>query len=251
MASIPLESLPSQVRTACERLRDRLGRLLGDELVALWVHGAVTFPDRPNRLGDIDTHGFLVNRPDHEVAADIQQIHDSIGAELGIEWDSWYVVKADAIGSAHPRNALHGNLVDHAWALHRAHWLRGQYVALGGCTPPELVRLPSWEELQDGLRNELRYIERHFSLRRDNPTFAAYAVCNCCRILCSVTTRDVVISKNASAQWALIHMPDSWHSAIRAAGRIYDGKPEQSDVAILNASVIRFLAEVREKIVSG
>lgn len=251
MASIQLETLPVAVRTACERLRDGLQSLLGNDLVALWVHGAVTFRDLPDRLGDIDTHGFLANRPDRESASAIEQVHDSIAAEFGIEWDSWYVVKGDALGGESPRHALQKDLVDDAWALHRAHWLRDQYVGLAGCAPAELVRPPSWDEIPDGLRNELRYIERHFSARHNDPQFAAYAVWNSCRILYSLTTRDVVISKEAAARWALEHIPDSWHSAIRAARRIYDGKPRQGDGAILSFAVIDIIPVVREKFVSG
>jgi hypothetical protein len=246
MPSVALESLPANVRAACEELRDGLRSLLGEELVALWVHGAATFPDRPERLGDIDTHGILANRPDRETAAAIERIHDSLAARFAIEWDSWYVLKSDATRAEQPRHALRKDLVDDGWALHRAHWLAGQYVLLCGCEPREVVQPPSWEEIHEGLQNELIYIERGFAQGRPDPQHAAYSVWNGCRILYSLVTRDVVVSKRAAARWALEHLPASWHAAIRAAGRSYDGEGEPGDETVLKAAVDEIVASVRK-----
>lgn len=246
--SVPLEALPSPVRQACVRLREELDTLLGDDLVALWAYGAATFEDRPNRLGDVDIYGVVVRPPGRETGAAIDELHLSIGKDWGIEWDSWYILESDARGIQPPAHVLRTNLGDRAWALHRAHWLAGQYVALHGCSPSELVHPPSWTELKEGLRGELLFIERLLEEGRDDPGHAAFAVWNACRIIYSLETRQVVVSKRAAALWALESLPSSWHAAIRSAGRVYDGESDGDDALTLKTSLPGIVAATRDRI---
>ena len=176
MPSLPIEVLPPEARQACERLRDALLELLGPDLVALWAYGAATFPDRPLVLGDVDTHEFLARLPDQATGVAIDALQDAIAADLGIEWDSWYLLARDATGEWSPRHVLRENTFDGAWALYRAHWLAGQYVNLVGADPTDVVRPPSWEEQEDGLARELRFIEDLLAEGRDDEGHAAYAV---------------------------------------------------------------------------
>ena len=178
MPSLPLEVLPAATRIACERLRDALGDALGPELVALWTYGAATFPDSPAGLGDVDTHGVLAHPPGRETSTTIDASHDAIATDLSIEWDSWYILESDATSAKPPKHALHEQLVDDAWALHRAHWLAGQYVPLSGASPTDFVQAPSWEELREDLQSEVSGIERFLTEHRDDPGHAAYAVLN-------------------------------------------------------------------------
>lgn len=59
-------------------------------------------------------------------------MHAAICHGTGVEWDSWYVLEADASRAGIPRHAFRQGLADTAWALHRAHWLAGRYVLLAG-----------------------------------------------------------------------------------------------------------------------
>ena len=114
MPSLPLEVLPAETRLACERLRDGLDDALGSELVALWTYGAATFPDCPAGLGDVDTHGVLAHAPSGETSRKIKAIHDGIEADLGMEWDSWYILERDMASAKPPKHALLEHLVDDA-----------------------------------------------------------------------------------------------------------------------------------------
>ena len=135
---LPLEILPPSAQIACEKLKEALQKLLGSDLLALWAYGAQTFADFPKRLGDIDTHAVLSHEPDIKTAAAIDQIHARIAADLGVEWDSWYILRKDAVRAQPPKHAFREDLTDDAWALHRAHWLAGQYVLLAGSPPRKI-----------------------------------------------------------------------------------------------------------------
>jgi len=239
--SVPLELLPNAVQVACVQLRDQLRQILGEELVALWVYGAVTFEDRPRRLGDVDTHAVIRQPLDPNTIRAIDELHTSTARDCGIEWDSWYILERDMASTLPPPHAFRENLVDDAWALHRAHWLAEQFVHLSGCAPSVLIQPPTWEELKEGLRGELSYIEQS---GQEYPS-AAFVVLNGCRLLYSLRTRNVVISKRAAGSWALTHLPTAWHPAIHAAQRAYDGRVEPDDAARLQSAVAPIVTTVR------
>ncbi len=244
---VPLEALLPEVRVACTRLRDGLRALLGGELVALWAYGAATRPDHPKRLGDIDTHCLLRDRPDGATAARIEGLQEAIARDEKIEWDSWYILERDAHSSEPPRHVLREpTLMDASWSLHRAHWLADQYVPLHGPAPREIVPPPTWLELTDGLRSELEHIEQFIAEGHDEAGYCAYAVWNACRIVYSVENRDVVVSKRAAALWALDHMPAAWRPPIEAAARVYDDEEADEDARILKSSMPEIVAAARK-----
>jgi hypothetical protein len=245
---VPLEALPEPARAACEDLRARLLSVLGEDLVALWVYGAVTFDDRPRRLGDVDTHAVVGSPLAQQTARAIDGLHESIGRDRGVEWDSWYILESETGSTRPPAHAHRANLLDGAWALHRAHWLAGQYVLLHGRAPSELVLAPTWAELKGALRGELGYIERLVQRGPRDAEHAAFIVWNGCRIIYSTRTRGVVVSKRAAARWALDHTPASWHDAILAAGRAYDARLRPGDAELLLAAVDPIVAVVRGEV---
>jgi hypothetical protein len=108
------------------------------------------------------------------------------------------------------------------------------------------VQSPTWAELEEALRSEFLFMERIVQEGRRDAGHAAFVVWNGCRILYSMETRDVVVSKRAAAQWALDHVPNSWHAAIRAADRVYDGAHESDDEPTLAAALDPIIATVRD-----
>lgn len=241
-----VEALPTTARTAWLALRDELRRILGDDLVAMWAYGGTVSIDDPARAGDLDTYVILSRRPDEATARAIEDTQDTIASGHGVEWDTWYVVADDARSADPPRHAWREERRDTSWAINRAHWLAGRHARLHGPEPAELVMAPTWEELENELSRELEHIERHVVEGDTDPYEATYAFLNGSRILHSLETRSVAISKRAAGTWALDHLPARWHVALGAALRTCDGGPADGDQALIAGEMAPFIAFVRE-----
>ena len=248
MARVPLEDLGETERTAWIALRDSLSSILGDDLLAIWAHGGTTaVEDGPHRA-DLDTYVVLARQPDDDKARKIEESQEAIARDLGVEWDTWYVLAADAGRSDAPRHALRPQRRDTSWAINRAHWLGGRYALVHGPDPDQFVVPPSWEELESEMSRELEHIERHLVEGDTDPFEASYAFLNGSRILQSLETGDVAISKRAAGTWALEHLPAHWHPALQAATRAYDGRATPDDVGLIAAEMAPFVAFVRERL---
>jgi hypothetical protein len=246
--TVSLDELPPAARRAWTRLRDETGRILGDDLIALWGCGGTIFADRPRRLGDLDTFAVVERAPGEPTRRTLERTQAGIGRDHGIEWDVWYVLAADADRSEPPPDAVTPKRRATTWAIDRAHWHAGWYVALSGRSPRELVPPPTWPEIETALGRELEHLERHVEEGDDDPLEATYAILNGSRILYAVETGDVAISKRGGGMWALEHLPESWHEAIRAAARAYDGEPTRRDAEVLRERMAPFVAMVRERL---
>src|SRR5205823_12575392 len=78
------------------------------------------------------------------------------------------------------------------------------------------------------LYGEIVYLDEHLE-------DAAYCVLNSCRILYSFVHRDVVVSKRAAAEWALLHLPEEDHPLIHGALRAYQDRASTGDRAALTS----------------
>ena len=248
LSSIHLDDVPERARVAWVRLRDELQSILGHDLVAIWAYGSVIGPDRPQRPADLDTHVIVRRRPDAPIAQSIVGASQAIAAEVGVEWDTWYIALEDARQPHHPPHAFREGRRDTAWALHRAHWLAGRFVKIYGEEPADIVPRPTWPEVEVDLDRELEHIERHVQEGDTDPYEAAYAILNGSRIIHAVETHNVVRSKREAGTWALNHLPERWKPAIRAALRAYDERANPVDVELLAADMAEFIAAVRHRL---
>jgi hypothetical protein len=245
-SSVSLDDLPNGARTAWTRLRDELKSILGNDLRAIWGYGSTIGSDRPHRPADLDTHVIVRRRPDAQTAQRLDEVSDAIASEAGTDFDAWFIELDDARRPDHPPHAFREGRRDTAWALHRAHWLGGRFVQIHGERPADIVPTPTWAEIEVDLDRELEHIERHVQEGDADPYEAAYAILNGSRILHSLETRNVVLSKREAGAWALHHLPERWHPAISAALRAYDERATPADVDLLAAEMAHFVAMVRE-----
>ena len=229
-APLAIGDLPVAVRAAATALGSELAEALGDGLHALYLYGAVTFPESDG-IGDLDYHAIMSGPMASQERAAYQAACDRLASVPGCDdLDGWVISLDDARGSNPPLHLLRSELRDEAWALHRAHWLAGRCVVLHGPDPVAIVTPPGWAELRAGLEAELRFL-RAVAAEHD-----AYAVLNACRILRSLAERDAVQSKFGSAAWALKHLPTELGPAIRAALSTYRGTATAADAESLAAA---------------
>jgi len=248
--TVPLDQLPPVAARAWGRLRDDLEAILGPDLIALWGYGGTTFPDRPRRLGDLDTFCVLARAPDDLQKEALDRAEEHIARDEGITWDLWHVLAADAGLSEPPPDAIASGERLTSWAIDRAHWLAGRHVDLSGRPPEAVVPPPTWPEIEAALDRELEHLERHVEEGDDDPVEATYAIWNGSRILHAIETRDVAVSKRTAGRWALEHLPERWHAAIRAADRAYDGAATPGDADELRVAMAPFVAMVRRRLPS-
>ena len=221
--SIPLEQLPEAATTAWTRLRDELEALLGDDLVAMWAYGGTTAVEGPPRSADLDTYVIVRHPLDEQTAQAIEEAQAAIAADIGVEWDTWYVLEEAA---RRPRRLDMPSARIDATRRGRS----TERIGSPGATPcwpagsrPSSSRRrpgPSWRSTSTASSS----ISRPTSPRATPIRIeATYAILNGSRIIRALETGDVAISKRSAGHWALEHLPARWHPALRAAGRAYDG----------------------------
>jgi hypothetical protein len=246
--TVSLDELPAVAAEAWARLRDEAQAILGSDLTCMWGYGGTIFPDRSRLLGDLDTFAVLERVPNERSKRNIERAEAEIAREHGIDWDTWYVLAADAERIDPPPHTLDPGRRNTSWAIDRAHWHAGRYVSLYGRSPEGSVPAPTWPEIESALSRELEHLERHVEDGDDDPFEATYAIWNGCRILYAIETRDVAISKRSGGMWALKHLPERWHEAIRAAGRAYDAEETPRDAEVLREAMAAFVAMVRQRL---
>jgi hypothetical protein len=204
----------ADIRAFCDSFRRGLIEPIGESLVSLYLFGALAFPRPESWLLDVDFQALLARPPTEEECGEVRALHRRLADRwsLGSKLDGHYLLAADGGSPRWPNCQVFSN-TDHAWALHRAHVHAGRFFPLSGEDPRNLLAEPTWEELEESLDAEMRYII-------DNPQHAAFGVLNACRVLYSVRTRDVVVSKYAAAQWAMDELPE-WRMVIESAVRLY------------------------------
>lgn len=212
-----------------------LQTILGKKLVAAYIYGAAAFPD-DLPTGDVDFHVILREELTATERAALEELHLDLARDfppLGAEMDGYYILLADARGSAPPQSQMWRRATDNAWALHREHIRAGRYIALHGPDPRTIYPPADWPELEAALEDEFDYVHRHLHRYPD------YCILNLCRLIYSFETRDVVISKAAAAEWAHIHLP-AWRRHINLARKSYRGQATAEDRAFMLAEVSRF-----------
>jgi hypothetical protein len=232
---------PADLEPLCQALLCGLRQILAEKLLGLYLYGAIAFPEG-GATGDIDFHAILAEPPEAAEKSAVADLHAGLARDyppMGGELDGYYILLKDALRAEPPAHQLLPGVSDNSWALHRAHLRAGRCIVLHGPEPGQLLPAPSWPELEGALRGELDYVGAHLA---DAP---AYCVLNLCRLIYSFQTRDVVVSKRASAAWAERRFPD-WRPLIEAALRSYDLRV--ADEGTVGSQVAVFFRFAREEI---
>jgi len=209
---------------------------LADKLYGIYLYGATVFPET-RYLQDIDLHVIVKRLLTVYESTKIRHLHEALAGEfpqvVGDGLDAWYILLDDAQKALPPRHQVYRDKSDRSWALHRAHMMAGYCIILYGPDPVQIFPVPTWFELVQGLEVEREYIERHLHQYPD------YCVLNLCRLLYSYRNKNVVVSKQASAEWALKQL-DNWSSLIEAALRVYEREASEGDKQLLASEIGQF-----------
>ncbi len=228
---------PPEIQPLCQALLQGLHTILGERLYGVYLYGAAAFPDAAPS-GDVDFH-VILERP--LSGADIAQLNDLYARlarehpPLGAELDGYFILLDDARKTTPPPHQLHPDIVDEAWALHRAHIRAGRCIALYGPDPTGVYPPATWPELQDALDKELAFVERHLD------TYPDYCILNLCRLMFSFETGQVVVSKAASAAWAIDVFPH-WRRHVELALKSYARRATPQDRQFMADQVGAFFA---------
>jgi len=251
---VPLSALPDRAVEFAAAIQHILEDILGDDLVALWIHGGTTFANRPLVEGDLDLVAVVgtvtpderdpdvwandpASRP-YRIAAETTAVTKARGASLDLMF---------LLASAPTTNTFFGRHPNTGWPVLFRHLLDGQYVPLLGPEPHDLLTPPTEAELRYALDREIEHLERHvYDGDNNDPYECTYAFFNGCRILHTLATGSPTLSKRSGGDWGLANLPPRWHAAIEAAGRNYDGVATDEDRAVMRDTMPAFVAFVRE-----
>jgi hypothetical protein len=223
-----LDELPETVRSVCTSLLDGLETTLGGDLHAIYLYGAMVFPES-NRIQDIDSHVIVGRTFDTRDRETVLALHQAIGREFppfAGELDGCYVHSDDARRASPPEDQLHPGVRDEWWALHRAHMRAGYCIVLCGPDPREIFPEPSRSEIVSALEVEQRYVAKILSEHPD------WCVLSLSRLIHTYEMRDVITSKCGAADWALERF-QTWSPVGQAALRWYGGSGSEEDRRLL------------------
>src|SRR5688572_1567554 len=141
-SAVTVCDIPDEHRTLTERLVAGLRNAIGEKVRSVFLYGAAMFPRPPSWKLDYDFH-VLVAPLDAAEADAIRTLHTALEAAFRTDLDGYYVLLADARSSAIPRHQVFADVVDGAWALHRAHVHARRYVCVEGLDPVDVVPRPT------------------------------------------------------------------------------------------------------------
>jgi len=218
------------IRELCAAFTTGLQAILGPKLHGVYIYGAAAFPDTiPS--GDVDFHVILEAGLDEIEKGELWNLFDALKRgypPLGGELDGYFILLADARQSSPPKHQLNTAIVDHSWALHREHILAGRCIVLYGPDPVEIYLPATWEELEEALYSELKFVQNNMA------AYPGYSILNLCRLVYSFETRQVVLSKAQAAAWALEALPQ-WRQLIELAIKSYQGQATPEEQTFMQA----------------
>lgn len=210
-------SISQEVSIIGKAFVNGLRSILGEKLHGAYIYGATAFPDAVP-TGDIDFHVILKSGLTDSERSALEMFHESLAEKyppLGVDMDGYYILLYDARRKAPPKSQLWGYATDDSWALHCEHIRAGRHIVLHGPDPKDIYPPASWSEIETALYGELDYVEKHLHEYPD------YCILNLCRLIYSFETRDVVVSKAQTADWAFDALPE-WKRHIELARKSYD-----------------------------
>jgi predicted nucleotidyltransferase len=240
--------LPEDVRALLALLLTNIQRILGDQLVGLYLYGSLSSGDFDPASSDVDflavTQGILAD----DVFERLRVMHEQVAASglpFADHLEGSYIPR-EALRRYDPANALHptiGNDWPFQLGFHDANWIieraivRERGVVLYGPPPETLTDPVSPEQLRVATCQQLADVWRSRIEDPDWPRaglYSAFAVLTLCRALYTLR-HGAFCSKPVAAAWAAQTYPAwepriAWALAHRAD--VTDVLPSEFDEAL-------------------
>jgi hypothetical protein len=220
-----------------------LKRILGQKLYGAYIYGAAAFPDEVP-TGDIDFHVILQEKLTNSERRELEILHESLSIQyppLGEEMDGYYILLSDARRSIPPKSQMWQCDTDESWALHCQHIRAGRHIILYGPDPATIYPRASWPEIEKALFGELNFVARHLHKYPD------FCILNLCRLIYSFETREVVVSKAQTSEWAFDALPE-WKRHIALARKSYADQVTDEEKHFMLAEIVSFFKFAHERI---
>jgi Domain of unknown function (DUF4111) len=233
--------------------RDELSNAIGKNLVGIYMHGSIAFPDYQPSAGDLDFY-VVVRKPlDHSEIIELDHVHRRLAARFasGERLDGFYIPRAKARRTAIPKGLVYGSHgrihkggSDNAWALHREHFHGNAYIRVQGPKATNIFPTADWPSLRSALYRQLVYSR---SIIDSDPW---WSVLNLCRLVYTFRNGRVVVSKLGAAKWALENLPAKWAPLIRSSVRIYKQAGKRRVIAGFKREARRFLGFASVRVIA-
>lgn len=216
---------PAEVASLLENLTNQFPKLLGDNLVGIYIFGSMTQGAFDAARSDIDlmvvTREEVSDRQYERVGEWFEQQSAANAWTARLQMmilgrDDLLTMNAQAVHyqfGKFSRGGSDGNPIPWINILETG-------ITLIGPSPAEFVTEILPETLHETLIRELRYLREELgnpaSEWRDKPKYRAYAILTVCRILYTFQ-KGKIVSKPRAAVWSLRKLPTEWHSLVEAA----------------------------------
>ena len=221
-----MQSIPDAVSPMLATLSHGLPKLLGANIVGLYVYGSVLGPEFDPARSDVDCIAVTQRALDEAAFGRL----DRWLTEAALE-EPWFLrlqmlflvqrrlLVEDPRACLYQQGVLKRSGSDGNPIIWLDFFQRGR--ALLGPHPESFVPDITAEILRRAMVREVGYLQEKYinkpdSVQRDVPSYRGYAVLTLCRILYSLRTGEVT-SKPRAARWAMDHAPTEWHELIERA----------------------------------
>jgi predicted nucleotidyltransferase len=218
--------LPEDVRALLALLLTNIQRILGDQLVGLYLYGSLSSGDFDPASSDVDflavTQGILAD----DVFERLRVMHEQVAASglpFADHLEGSYIPR-EALRRYDPANALHptiGNDWPFQLGFHDANWIieraivRERGVVLWGAPPATLIDPVSPQQLRAATCQQLADVWQPRIADDGWPRprlYPAFAVLTMCRALYTIR-QGAYCSKPVAAAWAIEEYP-GWRMVI-------------------------------------
>jgi predicted nucleotidyltransferase len=220
-----MPNIPKELESLFNSVSEQFLKLLGQNLVGIYVYGSLTQGAFDPARSDVDL--VVATRRDLS-DGQIERLGKWLDTQAAAnEWTTrlqMMIIASREIFTMDAR-AVHyqfGKLRRDGSDGNPIPWINilESGITLYGPRPSEFVPEITSEMVNDTMVRELGYLSEELgktdSEWRDMPKYRAYAVLTVCRILYTLR-KDRIVSKPRAAIWALRTLPAEWHALVNAA----------------------------------